>query len=91
MTSLPASHLAWQVIDDEAIIVDLSTGNSIGLNATATFVWSRLADNDVATIARELAAEYSIEEGAALNDVLSLVRELTSRRLLGTTAAGTPA
>ena len=37
------SRLAWQVIDGEAVLIDLAHGKSLGLNPTGTFVWSLLA------------------------------------------------
>ena len=39
-----APRLAWQIIDGEAVVIDLAKGRQIGLNATGSLVWSLLDD-----------------------------------------------
>jgi hypothetical protein len=75
------SHVAWQIVGEEAVIIDLTTGTTIGLNPTATFIWSRLPSADLEQIAEELAQQFDPDADAA-TDVHALVTDLQNRNLI---------
>ena len=75
--------LAWREIDEETVII--SPGDSVmhELNDTGSFVWRNI---DGRRNAEELAAllveQYDVTPETALADTLSLLEELSSRKLL---------
>jgi hypothetical protein len=73
----PHPRIAWQVLDGEAVLIDLEEGRSLGLNAAGSLLWPRLATSSVDELAELLVAEFAIDHEAALRDVeafLSLLR-----------------
>lgn len=77
-----AKHVAWQTIDGEAMIVDVSSGGSLGLNAAGTFVWIALQDHSEEETATLLAEKYALDPAAAAKDVRAIIDQLAKRGLL---------
>ena len=75
-------RLAWQVIDGEAVIMDLAASRTLGLNPAGSLIWSLLGDHDEAQIAAALADRFAVEPEAALRDVREFVEGLRSRGLV---------
>lgn len=76
------THVAWQLVQNEAILVDLSAGNTLGLNATGSIVWQHLEDESVEVLAERVANAFSIDSGTARNDVEAFLDHLLSRGLV---------
>jgi hypothetical protein len=74
-------NIAWQIVGDEAVIIDLASGTTVGLNPTATFIWSRLPACDVDQIAAELEQSYESNESMRA-DVVALIDDLKQRNLI---------
>ena len=69
---------AWQMIGEEAVIMNLSGAHVVGLNATGALVWSLLEERDEPGLVRAVAERFDVEEAAARDDVhefLTLLRE----------------
>jgi hypothetical protein len=77
-----AQHVAWQTVQHEAVLVDLSAGNTLGLNATGSFVWKHLEEDNVDGIAARVAEEFSIDVDSARRDVEAFIEQLISRNLV---------
>lgn len=77
-----APELAWQVVDDEAVVVDLPRRKMLGLSPTAAFVWSRIGASSEDEIAVELAREFEVDPATARADVASFVAQLRDRGLV---------
>jgi hypothetical protein len=78
MATRPARGLAWQIIDDEGVVLDLERGRSIGLNPVAALVFSLLGTHDEEAIAAEVTAQFEVSPDRARGDVarfLGLLRE----------------
>lgn len=82
MTLRVDARLAWQVIDGEAVIVDLARGRTLGLNPSASLIWSLLPDHDEAAIARALTERFDVDAHTARSDVAEFVRSLRERGLV---------
>jgi predicted DNA-binding transcriptional regulator len=80
----PARGLAWQTIDGEAVLLDLARGRSLGLNETATVVWSLLPDHDDEEIAAEIARRFEVDLDRARADVGELLAGLVERGVVET-------
>ena len=55
----PSAHAAWQVIEDEAVILDLETRRILGLNPTGSLAWKLLdGKRTVKEVAVEVAKRF---------------------------------
>jgi coenzyme PQQ synthesis protein D (PqqD) len=75
--------LAWREIDEETVII--SPGESVmhELNDTGSFVWRNIDGRRKAEdLASLLVEQYDVSEEVALADTLSLLEELSTRKLL---------
>jgi hypothetical protein len=77
-----APRLAWQLIDGEAVVIDLAKGRTIGLNATASLVWSLLEKSDEDTIAGEVAGRFEIGLERARKDVREFLEAMRDQGLV---------
>ena len=75
----PAPQVAWQVVDGEAVIVDLASGVTVGLNESGTFIWSQLAGHDDRDVAAAAAQHFGITDDEASADVRAFVEMLRTR------------
>lgn len=77
-----SSNLIWRVVDDEALILDLSTGIYFSLNPVATEVWQGLqAGQSLAQISGDISQRYGIGEESARADVNQFAEELRQMKL----------
>jgi hypothetical protein len=75
--------LAWREIDDETVII--SPGESVmhELNDTGSFVWKNIdGQRKAEDLAALLVEQYEVTLETALADTLSLLEELSRRKLL---------
>ncbi len=83
MTPKIGPKVAWQIVDGEAIVVDLASGRTIGLNPSGTLLWSKI---DGARDDRELVAalmtEFEVAPDAAETDTREFLDEMTRRALV---------
>jgi hypothetical protein len=69
---------AWQVIGDEAVIMNLAGALVLGLNPTGALVWSLLEERDEPGLAEAVADRFEVSVETARCDVrefLALLRE----------------
>jgi hypothetical protein len=72
-------RVAWQVLDGEAILIDLDRGRSLGLNETGSFLWPRLAASSEEDLVSALLAEFDVTPEAARRDVNAFLQQLRER------------
>jgi hypothetical protein len=77
-----APRLAWQVIDGEAIVIDLGKGRTLGLNPAGSLIWSLLPAHDEDAIAGAIAQRFAVTREAARRDVDEFLTGLTEQGLL---------
>lgn len=82
MTWLRNPRVAWQVFGGEAVLVHLVSGQTLGLNATGGFIWSKIEEQPLDEIGRSLATRHGISEVDAHRDVAEFVKLLASEGLL---------
>ena len=73
---------AWQVIGDEAVIMNLAGARVLGLNPTGALVWSLLDEKDESEIAAAVAERFEIDAETAGRDVREFVALLRDRGLV---------
>jgi hypothetical protein len=77
-----ATQVAWQIVDGEAIVVDLDSGKTLGLNPTATWLWAHLDGRDARQLADGLMSEFDVDRNEAEHDVDDFLRMLADRKLI---------
>jgi hypothetical protein len=83
MTPRISPNVAWQVVDGEAIVVDLASGKTIGLNATGTFLWSRLdGTRDPEALAAALVVEFEVPNDVAASHTYEFLSDMKTRALI---------
>lgn len=76
-------NVAWQIVDGEAIVVDLASGTTVGLNPTGTFLWSQMdGGRDLDALAAEMAAQFDVDRSTADADTREFFDEMTRRALV---------
>lgn len=76
------SHVAWQRIGDEVVIVDLATRKAIGLNPAGALIWSLLGGASQVEMAHAVAARFGIARECAAADVGAFLDDLAARGLI---------
>ncbi|HTR64561.1 MAG TPA: PqqD family protein [Terriglobales bacterium] len=80
--AVASSNLIWRIVDDEALILDLSTGVYFSLNPVATEVWQGLqAGHSITQITADVATTYGVAEDTVCKDVEHFVDELRQAKL----------
>jgi hypothetical protein len=77
-----APRLAWQLIDGEAVVIDLAQARTLGLNPVASLIWSLLPSLDEAAIAQEMTKRFDVALEAARSDVGDFLRTLREQGLV---------
>jgi hypothetical protein len=70
---------AWQVLDGEAVLIDLDRGRSLGLNETGSFLWPRLPSSTEEDLVSALLAEFDVTPEKARLDVNAFLLQLRER------------
>lgn len=87
---LRTDDLTWREVGDELLVLKLSTGTYLTLNAVGKELWSKLEDGATGTqLAEGLVERYGISSEQAAEDVASFIGDMTSSGLLADRAATT--
>jgi hypothetical protein len=79
----PSERAVMRGLDDEAVVLDLRSGQYFSLNATGRRVWELVAAGcDVAAVVDALAGEFDAPRSALADDVGALLAELVEVGLL---------
>ena len=74
-----------EILDGEAVLLNLTSGVYFGLNETGTRVWQLLeAYGDIPQVIERMANEFAADQASIEADVRRLVHDLTEMRLLVT-------
>lgn len=75
-------NLIWRVVDDEAILLDTTTGYHFSLDPIGTEVWQSLqAGDSIDEIVARIARTYGTDEATVRSDVTEFMNELQSAKL----------
>ena len=79
----PNPDVVFTVVDDEAILLEQTTGNYYGLNKVGTRMWSLLAEyGQLDKVYEQLLVEFDVEEAQLRKDLEALVAQLLEKGLL---------
>ena len=78
----PASDVLFRVVDGEALLLDVRTGDYFSLDPLATEIWQRRSEGEgLSEISSTIAAQYRVDPDRVRQDVEELVAELRDARL----------
>lgn len=78
-----SKEITYRIIDREAVILNLKTGNYYSLNATGTFVWMLLENRiGIEDLANRLVEEFGIDIKIALRDTKLLLKDLILEKMV---------
>ena len=62
-------RVAWQMVGDEVIVLDVASGRAVGLNPVATFIWRNLEKLSQEELPSAIAREFDVDETTARADL----------------------
>lgn len=76
-------HVLYRAVGDDAVLLNLDTGQYYGLDTVGARMWDRLTFHGrVEPALADLLAEYNVEEERLLADLTDLVDRLSAAGLL---------
>ena len=82
---LRSGAVSWREADGEVIVLDLTTSDYLGVNASGRALWTRLAEGATAAqLSRALQEEFGVPAERADADVSAFLADLGARGLLET-------
>lgn len=78
-----AESVTFEVVADEAILIDINTGTYFSLNEIGTEFWEMLdGDQTVEQHAQTIANKYEVETSMVVDDLLELAAEMAKDKLI---------
>ncbi len=78
-----APQVLSRVIDDEAVLLNLTTGTYCGMNEVATRAWEILQEpTSFDALCGQLTAEFEVEPATVRTDMQTFVRALADAKLI---------
>lgn len=79
----PNPDVVFTIVDDEAILLEQTTGNYYGLNRVGTRMWSLLAEyGQLDKVCEQLLDEFEVEEAQLRKDLEAIAAQLVEKGLL---------
>ena len=78
-----AENVTFEVVADEAILIDINTGTYFSLNEVGTEFWELLdGKQTIAQHATIIANKYEVETSMVIDDLLELAEEMANDKLI---------
>ena len=78
-----AENVTFEVVADEAILIDINTGTYFSLNEVGTEFWEMLdGEQTIEQHAATIAAKYEVEQNMVVDDLLELAGEMAKDNLI---------
>lgn len=72
-------------VGDETVILDLASGNYLGLDPVGTRIWQLIGEGKpLADVLEAILAEYEVAREQAQSDLLKLMEDLKAHGLIST-------
>ena len=80
-----ASEVTWSEIEDECVLLHLSSGRYYTLNEVGRFLWESLdGKKSLSELHEGVIREYDVDEQVAKQDILEVIQDLLKEGLLQT-------
>lgn len=78
-----AENVTFEVVADEAILIDINTGTYFSLNEIGTEFWEMLdGTQTVEQHATTIATKYEVETSMVVDDLIELANEMAKDKLI---------
>lgn len=78
-----ADDVVFEVLDDETVVLNLTSGEYHTLNGTGTRAWQLIEEHhDLDRVRTAMAAEFDVDAARLAADLERLVKDLVERRLV---------
>jgi hypothetical protein len=78
-----SKQVMWNVVDNEAVLLNTETGFYYGMNKTASVIWELLeTPKTIEEIVQEMNKRFSVDSAVLTGDVEQIIKTLTSKRLI---------
>ncbi|HPC04738.1 MAG TPA: PqqD family protein [Syntrophales bacterium] len=78
-----SGKVAWRMVDDDGVLLNLTTGYYYTLNEVGRFFWESLdGRKKLSEIHGDLLEQYDVDGGEARRDLLELVEDLRKEGLV---------
>lgn len=78
-----SGKVAWRMVDDDGVLLNLTTGYYYTLNEVGRFFWESLdGRKKLSEIHGDLLERYDVDGGEARRDLLELVEDLRKEGLV---------
>lgn len=75
--------IPWRIIEDEAVIVDINSGNVIQLNEAGSEVWASIdGKRNVKEIVKCICDSFEVDEKKAQSDIIDFSEKLSEKGLI---------
>lgn len=82
----PREGVLFQQLQDEAVLLNLDSGQYFGLDPVGTRIWNLLAEgNSLPRVVSAIVEEYEVDSARCEADVLKLLKDLEAQGLLAVT------
>ncbi len=76
-------RIVWQIIEDEAVLVDREEGEVLRLNPIGTEIWKTIdGTRTLAEIIDHICRTFEVDRKRAQRDVLRFLKKLVRRELI---------
>lgn len=77
-----SARVAWQDIAGQGVLLDLTSGEAVGLNAVGTLVWKLLGTAEEEEVVAAVVREFDVDAATATRDLRGFLRLLEEKGLL---------
>jgi len=78
-----AKDTPWNIIDEEAVLLNLDTGHYYILNETGCRIWELLdGKKTVAEVVDCICTEYAVSKPRAMQDIIHILHQLYQEKLV---------
>lgn len=78
-----SEDITYRIIDNQAVILNLKTGNYYSLNETGTFIWELLNKGiNRQDLIDRVIEEFGVDKKIAIRDVKFLLKDLISEKIV---------
>jgi hypothetical protein len=78
-----SQKIAWRVVENDSVLLNLDTGYYYTLNEVGRFLWESLdGKKKVSAIHQEIVEHYDVDPETAKSDILELVDDLLKEGLV---------
>lgn len=77
------ANASFEIVADEAVIIDINTGTYFSLNKIGTEFWQMLdGKQTIATLATQIANKYSVDREMVTNDMIEIAQQMIADKLV---------